>query len=93
MRVDGVDTKRRGLRDRSAAYRGAGEGYTRAFELALAPAFFGAGGWLLDRWVGTLPIFTVLLAVAALAGCVLRLWYGYDAEMRAHDQAAPWGSP
>ncbi|MDH3498107.1 MAG: AtpZ/AtpI family protein [Gemmatimonadota bacterium] len=35
---------------------------------AAAVLVFMAGGWALDRWLGTLPVFTVL---AALVGAAL----------------------
>lgn len=65
--------------------RGFGDGMSRAVELAITPLVFGGLGWLLDSWLGTSPAFTVGLAVFAVVGMFLRLWYGYDLEMKRHE--------
>ena len=38
--------------------QGFGDAAAAAFELAVTPAIFGVLGWLLDRQLGTSPIFT-----------------------------------
>jgi F0F1-type ATP synthase assembly protein I len=35
---------------------------------------FLAGGWLLDRWCGTLPVFTTIGALAGAALSTLSIW-------------------
>ena len=40
---------------------------------------------LLDRWLGTKPIFTIVLTVLALVGHFARFWYAYEAKMRRHE--------
>jgi F0F1-type ATP synthase assembly protein I len=65
--------------------RGFGDAMSRATEIALLPAIFGFGGWLLDGWLGTTPVFLVGLLVFAFAGMLVRTWIGYDAEMRRHE--------
>jgi F0F1-type ATP synthase assembly protein I len=59
-----------------------GKGMDFAFTLAL---FFGLG-YLLDRWIGTTPLFMIVLSVAAIVGLTLRIWSRYEAEMQAHDE-------
>jgi len=71
-------------------YNGAGEGMARAFELALTPAIIGGFGYLLDRWLGLLPVLTIVFFLVAMVGLVARLWYAYDAEMKLHENAGPW---
>ena len=71
-------------------YNGAGEGMSRAFELALTPAIIGGFGYLLDRWLGLLPVFTIVFFLVAMAGLMARMYYSYDAQMKEHDAAAPW---
>ncbi|HEX2119851.1 MAG TPA: AtpZ/AtpI family protein [Acidimicrobiales bacterium] len=71
-------------------YNGAGEGLNRAFELALTPAIIGGFGYLLDRWIGLLPVFTIIFFLVGMAGVIARMWYGYDAKMKEHEQAGPW---
>ena len=77
-------------RDQRDMYRGFGDGFTRAFEMALTPAVFGGFGYLLDRWVGLLPVFTILLFLIAVLGQFVKMYYTYDARMKAHEAAGPW---
>lgn len=58
----------------------------RAFEIAVTPVLFGLGGWLLDGWWDTSPVFTVALAAWAVVGVFVKLWFGYDHEMRQHEE-------
>ena len=74
------------LRERREISNGVGDGFARAFEMALTPAVFGVLGFLLDRWLGTLPWFTVVFTAAALAGTVYMTWFRYDLEMREHER-------
>ena len=71
-------------------YNGAGEGMSRAFELALTPAIIGGLGYVLDRWLGLLPVFTIIFFLVAMAGLVARIYYSYDAQMKDHEAASPW---
>ncbi len=77
-------------RDQRDMYRGFGDGFTRAFEMALTPAVFGGLGYLLDRWIGVLPVFTILLFLTAVFGQFVKMYYTYDARMKAHEAAGPW---
>ena len=74
-------------------YNGAGEGLSRAFELALTPAIIGGFGYLLDRWLGLLPVLTIVFFLVAMAGLMARMWYAYDARMKEHEAAGPWAAP
>jgi len=74
----------------SELYNGAGEGLSRAFELALTPAIIGGAGYLLDRWLGLVPVFTILFFLVAMAGLMARMYYGYDARMKQHEATSPW---
>lgn len=64
-----------------------------SFELALGPVIFAALGFLLDRWLGVLPLFTLLLFAFGAVATVVKLWLGYDREMRKHEEVAPWARP
>jgi F0F1-type ATP synthase assembly protein I len=50
-------------------------------------------GWLLDRWLGTMPLFMIVLFLVAAVGLFAKLKYTYDAEMerlearRSHSMA------
>lgn len=78
------------LRDRRDLYNGFGDGLARAFEFAVTPAVFGAMGYGLDRWLGLVPLFTLLLTIVALVGMTYMMWVRYDAEMRQHEQRGSW---
>lgn len=71
-------------------YRGYGDGLSRAFEFALTPAIFAAMGYGLDRWLGILPVLTIVFFLMAVAGVFVRFWYAYDASMRVEEARGPW---
>lgn len=73
-----------------AINRGFGDGMSRAFELVATPLLFAGLGYLVDRAVGTTPVFSIVLGLFAVAGVFARMWYGYDAEMRAHETSGAW---
>jgi F0F1-type ATP synthase assembly protein I len=73
-------------------YNGAGEGMSRAFELALTPAIIGGFGYLLDRWLGVLPVFTIIFFLVAICGVMARMYYAYVARMAEHDAEGPWAA-
>ncbi len=58
---------------------------TGSFELVLAPVLFALMGLWLDRAVGTVPLFTALFTVLAVAGVCVKLYYKYDTEMAEHE--------
>ncbi len=72
------------------SYRGFGDGLARAFELAVTPMVVGAIGYLLDSWLYTRPLFMIVLVVLSLVGISIRMWFGYDQEMRQHETKATW---
>lgn len=51
------------------------------WEMALTPALFGFGGWLVDGWLGTTPIVTILAALIGLGGSVTNQYYRYNDRM------------
>jgi F0F1-type ATP synthase assembly protein I len=63
--------------------KGFGDGFAYAFEFAATTGIFLGLGWLLDRWLGTDRVFMIVFAVLGIIGQSLRLWYAYDAKMRA----------
>jgi hypothetical protein len=60
------------------------------YELALSPALFGLFGYFLDRWLGTVPVITIIFVVIALTGVCVKLYYGYKHEMEEHEANGPW---
>jgi F0F1-type ATP synthase assembly protein I len=74
-------------------YNGAGEGMSRAFELAITPAIIGGFGYMLDRWLGWVPVLTIIFFLVAVCGVMARMYYGYDARMKEHEAASHWAPP
>ena len=70
-------------------YNGFGEAYSRAMELVLSPLLFALAGYGLDGWLGTRPLFTVVLGAFALAGIVTRMVLQYAHRMKAFEAALP----
>lgn len=81
--VDSVDSD--DLRARRELNTGFANALTRAVEFAATTAIFCGLGWLVDRWLGTAPVFLIVLTLLGLVGQFLRFWYAYDAEMRRHE--------
>ncbi|MCU1497246.1 MAG: hypothetical protein JWM47_1199 [Acidimicrobiales bacterium] len=73
-----------------ATNRGYGDAMGRGFELALTLAVMTGIGWLVDRWLGTAPVFTMVLSIVGFVGISVKLWIGYDLEMRKHETGAIW---
>lgn len=74
-------------------YRTFGDSYTRAFELAITPALFGLMGYGLDRWLGIVPVLTLVLALFAFLTLLLRTWSDYVEQMKEYERAGPWARP
>lgn len=85
-----VEEEASGPTERGDAYRSFGDGFTRAFELAFTPVIFGAMGYGLDRWIGIMPVFTIVFVLLSVIGLMLRTWYGYVYRMQALEQSGPW---
>ena len=47
---------------------------------------FLAAGFGLDRWLGTTPLFMIVLTVLAAVGIFYKLKLGYEAKMAQHEQ-------
>lgn len=79
--------------DRRRAYAAASEGQNQAFEFAIIPGVFGLVGYGLDRWLGIVPVLTIVMALVAFVGLGVRAWYTYDAKMRGLEADGGWRSP
>ena len=42
--------------------------------------------------LGTVPLFTILLALFGLVGSFARTYYIYAEQMRQHEEGTPWAS-
>lgn len=89
MTHDGVRheeaTKAKWYEARRALNNGSGDAQARAFELALTPAAMGFLGYWIDRWVGTSPLFLIVLVVFTMSYLMWKFFVRYDAEMREHE--------
>ena len=65
----------------------------RAFELTLTPVILGGLGCLLDRWLGTRPLFMLLFFLFTVGYVFWKLFVGYDAEMGRHEANIPGRKP
>jgi F0F1-type ATP synthase assembly protein I len=70
--------------------KGFGDGLQQAFELVMTPAIFGVLGYLLDRWLGTVPLFTLVLTGAVLGYEAWKLYSVYGTEMASAEEGKPW---
>jgi F0F1-type ATP synthase assembly protein I len=89
----GSEQDDKALRANQQLYNGFGNGFARAFELAVTPAIFGFLGYLLDRAVGTSPVFLIVFALLCVIGMGIRMYYGYDQAMRREEAESTWGRP
>lgn len=64
-------------------------GVTAAFELVLTPALFAFFGWLVDRALGTSPVFVLGFAAVVLTYEVWKLWYTYTERMKKFESTLP----
>lgn len=62
---------------------------SRGFEVVVTTAIFAAVGWLIDRWLGTTPIFTLVLGIFCFGYLIWSTVREYIAEMEAFDAALP----
>ena len=53
----------------------------RGMDIALTLLAFLLIGYLVDRWLGLFPTFTITLVLFAAVGTFIRLKYTYDATM------------
>ena len=74
------------LTARRETNKGLGDGLALAFELAVTPTIFGIIGYMLDRWLGIVPVLTIVLGIVAMVGMFVRMWYGYDLQMRDQER-------
>ncbi len=57
------------------------DSFGRGMDIALTVALFFGIGFFLDRWLGTTPIFMIVLTILAVVGFFISLKYRYDATM------------
>ena len=70
------DQKDSGARGYAKGY----EYFAMAFSFAIAILLFGALGWLVDGWVNTKPLFTILGAFLGGFAGFMRIYYRVKAD-------------
>ena len=73
-----------------ATHRGYGNAMGRGFELAMTLLVMVGIGLLVDAIFGTGPLFVIVLSVLGFSGITVKLWLGYDQEMRREEAGAIW---
>ncbi len=58
-------------------------------ELAVTPAIFALIGWQIDRWLGTSPLFLLVLFVFTVSYVSWKQYLSYEAKMRRQEQSVP----
>lgn len=66
---------------------GFGDALSVAFEMVVTPAIFGFLGYLLDRRIGTTPLFLATFSVITLSYMVWKTYARYEHDM-AREEAA-----
>jgi hypothetical protein len=56
-----------------------------AIEIAVILALFIGGGFAIDRWAGTLPLFMIVGTVLGSVGLFTKYKYRYDQKMEAYE--------
>jgi F0F1-type ATP synthase assembly protein I len=67
-----------------------GDGLTMAAEFAAGPLLFGAIGWMLDRLLGTEPLFLVLFASFGVVGAFVTFFFRYQSAIDRENVGKPW---
>jgi F0F1-type ATP synthase assembly protein I len=75
-----------GGEDRGAITRGFGDALATAFELAFTTAIFGVLGWLVDRWLGTEPLFLLTFVVIVFVYEVWKLYTRYARDLESQQR-------
>ena len=57
----------------------------RGIEFAMAILVFLGLGYLVDHWLGTRPVFMIVLFLVGVVGQFASMWYRYQASMAVHD--------
>lgn len=80
------------LRGLQQLNNGFGDALARAFEMVATPAVFGFLGFLLDRRLGTSPLFALTFGVIVFGYMVWKFWAQYEREMQRHEAELLQGS-
>lgn len=65
---------------------GFGNALNSAVELAVTPALLALIGWQIDRWLGTGPLFLIVLFTFTIGYVAWKQFRAYDATMSRQEQ-------
>lgn len=74
----------------TATNAGYGTAMGRGLELAVTLLVMVGIGFGVDRLFGTSPLFAIVFSVLGFAGITVKLFLGYDLEMKKHEEGAIW---
>jgi F0F1-type ATP synthase assembly protein I len=57
----------------------------KGLDIALTLAIFFGIGFALDRWLGTTPLFMIMLSVMSAVGLMARTWSRYETAMQQQE--------
>ena len=66
--------------------KGFGDALALAVELAVTPAIFAFLGWRLDEWLGTTPLFLLVLFLFTFTYVAWREYTRYQLRMEQHER-------
>ena len=61
-------------------------GVSHGMELAGSVVVFFGIGFGIDVWLGTTPLFMIVLVLFAVVGQFIKMYYVYSSAMRHHEQ-------
>lgn len=73
-----------------ATSKGYGDAMGRGLELALTVLVFGGIGLWIDHVAGTSPVFAIALSLFGCIGIGVKLYLGYDLDMRKAEDGKAW---
>ena len=77
----------------TATNSGYGTAMGRGLELAITLLVMVGIGFGVDHLFGTAPLFAIVFSVLGFAGITVKLFLGYDLEMKKHEEGAIWNQP
>ena len=80
------------LKARQDLNQGFGNALGLAVEMVGTPMIFGLVGWLLDRWLDTSPVFTLVLFLFGIVGMGVKTYYAYVEKMKREEAGTPWAA-
>jgi F0F1-type ATP synthase assembly protein I len=75
---------------RARRNNGFDDGLSQALSLVVGPLAFAFLGFLVDRALGTAPLFAVGLGILGFLCAAAALYYRYQAAVARDDEGKPW---